>query len=202
MTVTWLGHACFALEEDGYRIIIDPYEGVEGYADVQERAHAVYCSHGHHDHCHAAGVTLLEQRESPFAVEEIAAFHDEVQGAKRGPVTIRVFEAGGIRVCHLGDLGHLLSRGQISAIGKVDVLLIPVGGFYTINAEEAKQVVRQLEPRCVVPMHYRHAPHGLPAVSGVERFLDLFCSGEMTVLPGTSFEVTPELQGILVPSWR
>ena len=94
-----------------------------------------------------------------------------------------------------------LSAEQVSAIGPVDVLLVPVGGFYTVGAEEAKAVVRQIGPRCAVPMHYRHAPHGLANVGGVERFLDLFCSGDVTALPGPSFTVTAETRGILVPAY-
>ena len=202
MTITWLGHACFRLEQGGYSILVDPYEGVEGYPDVCTEANAVCCSHGHHDHNYTAGVTLLPPKENPFAVTEVASFHDEQGGALRGSNTIRVFEADGIRVCHLGDLGHRLSAEQVSAIGPVDVLLVPVGGFYTVGAEEAKAVVRQIGPRCAVPMHYRHAPHGLANVGGVERFLDLFCSGDVTTLPGASFTVTPETRGIVVPTYR
>lgn len=202
MTVTWLGHACFLLEQEGYRIVIDPYTDVEGYPDVKTEAHAVYCSHEHHDHSYREGVTLLPRRESPFAVREIASFHDGEQGALRGENTIRVFTAGGVSVCHLGDLGHVLSEEQVEAIGRVDVLLVPVGGVYTLNGEEAKTVVRQLGPRCTVPMHYRHAPWGLPNVAGVERFLEQFCGGEITVLPGASFAVTPSVSGVLVPSYR
>ena len=202
MTITWLGHACFRLEQGGYSIIIDPYDAVEGYPDICTEANTVCCSHGHHDHNYTAGVTLLPPAEGPFTVTEVASFHDEKEGALRGSNTIRVFEAGGVRVCHLGDLGHPLSAEQVSVIGPVDVLLVPVGGFYTVGAEEAKAVVRQIGPRCAVPMHYRHAPHGLANVGSVERFLELFCGGEVTTLPGASFPVTPETRGSVVPTYR
>lgn len=128
MTITWLGHACFCIEEDGYRLVIDPYTGVEGYPDIHTEAHAVYCSHGHFDHNFTQGVTLLPERACPFSVQEIPAFHDDQGGALRGSVTIRVFSANGVRVCHLGDLGHRLSEEQAAAIGPLDVLLVPVGG--------------------------------------------------------------------------
>ena len=202
MTITWLGHSCFRIEHDGYQIITDPFTGVAGYPDTCTEAHAVYCSHEHFDHNHRAGVTLLPERESPFTVREIASFHDGQGGALRGTNTIRVFTAGGVSVCHLGDLGHLLSGEQAAAIGQVDVLLVPVGSVYTIGPEEAKETVRQLHPRCAVPMHYRHAPYGLPNIGGVERFLELFCSGSVETLPGPSFEVTDRLQEILVPTYR
>jgi len=202
MTITWMGHSCFVIEQDGYRIAVDPYEGVDGYPPLHIAANAVCCSHEHFDHAYRAGVELLPGGRNPFAVREIASFHDGAGGRTRGKNTIRVFTAGGRSVCHLGDLGHLLSGGQIAAIGRVDVLLIPVGGVYTIGPEEAKAVVRQLRPRCAVPMHYRHAPFGLPNLGGAERFLEQFCSGSVGVLPGRSFEVTDELPEILVPSWR
>ena len=89
MRITWLGHACFLLEEDGYRIVTDPYTGVEGYPPLEAEAHAVYCSHHHFDHDAVACVRLLPARESPFHVREIQAFHDDQKGALRGPNTIR-----------------------------------------------------------------------------------------------------------------
>ena len=202
MTITWLGHSCFLIEQDGYRIITDPYTNVAGYPPLRAEAHAVCCSHEHYDHNYREGVTLLPGRESPFTVGEIASFHDGEKGALRGTNTIRTFTAGGYTVCHLGDLGHLLSEEQVGAIGKVDVLLIPVGGVYTIGPEEAKETARRIGARCVVPMHYRHTPYGLPNVSGVERFLELFCSGDVETLPGASFEVTDSLPAVLVPTYR
>lgn len=113
MRITWLGHACFLLEEDGYRIVTDPYTGVEGYPPLEAEAHAVYCSHHHFDHDAVDCVRLLPARESPFHVREIQAFHDDQKGALRGPNTIRVFTAGGVSVVHLGDLGHALSAEQL-----------------------------------------------------------------------------------------
>ena len=202
MTITWLGHACFRLEQGGYSIIIDPYNSVTGYPDIQTEANAVWCSHGHHDHSYTAGVTLLPAGEDPFMVTEIPSFHDGEGGALRGSNLIRVFEAEGVRVCHLGDLGHRLSAEQVSAIGPVDVLLVPVGGFYTIGPEDAKAVAEQIGPRCIVPMHYRHGHHGPDKIGGVEQFLKLFPGGDVTVLPGPSLTVTPETRGIVVPAWR
>lgn len=202
MNVTWLGHSCFLLESDGYRAVLDPYTEVDGYPPLHLSAHAVYCSHDHYDHCFRQGVKLLAGGENPFIVREIPSFHDDAGGKKRGTNTIRVFTADGVSVCHLGDLGHLLNQKQIDAIGAVDVLLIPVGGVYTIDPEQAKQVIHQLHPRCAVPMHYRHAPYGIANLGGVERFLELFCSGSVKTLPGAEFTVTGELPEILVPVWK
>ncbi len=202
MTITWLGHACFLLEEDGCRLITDPYTGVAGYPDTHTEAHAVYCSHGHFDHCFTQGVKLLSKRECPFSVTEVAVFHDDQGGALRGENTIRVFSAGGVRVCHLGDLGHPLSGEQAAAIGPLDVLLIPVGGFFTIGPELAAETVRRLKPRCAVPMHYRHAPYGLSKVGGVDPFLSLFPAGSVKKLDGPSFTVTADLPPVLVPVYQ
>lgn len=202
MTITWLGHSCFLLEEDGYRLVTDPFEGVQGYPDTHARAHAVYCSHDHHDHNYRAGVTLLPERESPFAVEEVATFHDDRGGALRGTNTIRRFTAGGVTVCHLGDLGHALSKEQLRAIGRVDVLLIPVGGFFTIDAAGARAAAQAIAPRCIVPMHYRHPPYGLEQVAGVEAFLRYFRPDEVRRLPDNTFAVTPELPRVIVPAYR
>lgn len=155
MKLTWLGHACFLLEADGYRIVTDPYTGVPGYPSLSVSAHAVFCSHGHFDHNAVDCVTLLPHRDSPFTVREIASFHDDRGGTLRGGNTIRVFTADGISVAHLGDLGHPLS----AAVGRhcpVDAALVPVGGVYTLDAAGAKSVCDALKPRL-------RPPHGTTA---------------------------------------
>ena len=125
MKLTWLGHACFLLEEDGYRIVLDPYTGVAGYPPLHIQAHAVFCSHGHFDHHATDCVELLPERESPFTVREVETFHDDRGGALRGTNTIRIFTAGGLSAVHLGDLGHQLTAEQAAAIGPVDAVLVP-----------------------------------------------------------------------------
>ena len=121
MKLTWLGHACFLLEEDGYRIVLDPYTGVAGYPPLHIQAHAVFCSHGHFDHHATDCVELLPERESPFTVREVETFHDDRGGALRGTNTVRIFTAGGLSVAHLGDLGHPLSAEQLAAYGLTEV---------------------------------------------------------------------------------
>ena len=201
MKLTWLGHACFLLEADGYRIVTDPYTGVPGYPPLSVSAHAVFCSHGHFDHNAVDCVTLLPHRDSPFTVREIASFHDERGGTLRGGNTIRVFTADGISVAHLGDLGHPLSAEQLAAIGPVDAALVPVGGVYTLDAAGAKSVCDALKPRCVLPMHYRHAPYGLAEVGGVEPFLALWPQAEVHRLSGPAIELTKTVSGVLVPQF-
>lgn len=128
MTITWLGHSCFVLESGGCRILLDPFQSVRGLADVEASADAVYCSHGHFDHAYTEKVHLTHGREDPFALREVATFHDDQGGMLRGENTVRCFTAEGLAVVHLGDLGHQLTREQAEAIGPCDVLLVPVGG--------------------------------------------------------------------------
>lgn len=202
MKLTWLGHSCFLLEQGGYRIVTDPYTGVEGYPPLTVSAHAVYCSHHHFDHDAVDLVKLLPPENSPFTVREVETCHDEQGGALRGSNTIRVFTAGGVSVAHLGDLGHQLTAAQHSAIGHVDAVLVPVDGVYTVDANGAKTVCEAIGARCVIPMHYHHAPYGLPNVAGVEDFLRLWPAEDICHLPGQSFEVTADTAGVLVPTFQ
>lgn len=199
MKLTWLGHACFLLEQDGYRIVADPYTGVEGYPELRAAAHGVFCSHQHFDHSAAGQVELLPERDCPFIVREISSFHDDQGGALRGENRIRVFEAGGLAVAHLGDLGHQLSSAQLESIGPVDAVLVPVGGFYTVDAAGAKQICRALSPRWVIPMHYRHASFGLPNVGGVEAFLSLWSPEKIHRTDGPTLELPLPAEGVWVP---
>ncbi|HEY81842.1 MAG TPA: MBL fold metallo-hydrolase [Dehalococcoidia bacterium] len=179
MKVKWLGHAAFLITSDaGIRIITDPYARREdlSYGEIKEPADIVTVSHDHSDHGNIAAV-----RGNPAVVrgtaevkgiklKGIPAYHDEVQGGKRGNNTIFCFEVDGVKVCHLGDLGHQLSAKQVAEIGKVDVLLVPVGGFYTIDATTATQVCRQLAPKVIIPMHFKTDKCAFP-ISGVDEFL-------------------------------
>ena len=199
MKLTWLGHACFTLEQAGYVILLDPYTGVEGYPPLRAAAHAVFCSHQHFDHNAVDLVETLPPRESPFSVREISVFHDDQGGTLRGENTIRVFTAGGLSAAHLGDLGHQLSPEQLAAIGPLDLAMVPVGGTYTVDARGAKAVCEALKPRCVVPMHYRHAPYGLPNVGGVEEFLELWPKERVRRMTGPGLELEAGCSGVLVP---
>lgn len=203
MKLTWLGHSCFLVEQDGYRILLDPYTGVEGYPPLSERGlkvHKILCSHDHHDH------NAVDQAEAvpfegvcPFTIRAVETFHDDRGGALRGPNTIHILSAGGVTVAHLGDLGHQLSPEQVKAIGPLDAVLIPVGGHYTIDAEEAKAVCEALKPRCAVPMHYRQGTRGYAVLTEVEDFLALW--PEVRRLEGPSLEVDGAARGVIVPKF-
>ncbi|MCR5664055.1 MAG: MBL fold metallo-hydrolase [Oscillospiraceae bacterium] len=187
MKLTWLGHACFLLESREGSAVFDPYEpgSVPGLALPPLTADAVLCSHGHHDHSYAVGVKL-SGREPAFSVTEIPCFHDGKKGLLRGKNLIRTVEAEGLRVAHLGDLGHALDAGQLAALGRVDVLLIPVGGHYTIGPAEADALCRALKPRLTVPMHYRGPGFGYEVIAPAEEFLKL--RGQVVRAEGNRFD--------------
>ena len=161
--VTWFGHACFMLTAVK-SLMFDPFKGV-GLPEPKVKADIVLCSHGHSDHNNAATVkheksVVLEgftgsRRIDNISIKGVASFHDEVQGSERGKNSVYVVRLDDIAFCHLGDLGHELSSSQVDMIGPVDVLFLPVGGFYTIGPEEARKVMETLKPRITVPMHYR-----------------------------------------------
>jgi len=179
MKVKWLGHASFAITSDtGTKIITDPYATEENlnYDEIKESADIVTVSHNHSDHNNTAAV-----QDNPEVVRRTtevkgikfrstSTCHDEAGGKKRGSNTIFCFELDGIKVCHLGDLGHPLNDKQAAELGKVDILLIPVGGFFTIDARVASQICDQLKPRVIIPMHYKNSKCAFP-VSGVDEFL-------------------------------
>ena len=128
MRITWLGHSCFALQSGAYVLVVDPYTDVPGCGPLQVEADAVYCSHDHFDHHYLPAVTLRQGGQSPFTVRTLDTWHDDRQGALRGKNLVHIFQAEGLRVVHLGDLGHLLSQEQARQIAGCDALLLPIGG--------------------------------------------------------------------------
>ena len=191
MKITWLGHACFALESDGYRVLLDPYTKVRGHEELQVSAHKTLCSHEHYDHNARDVVAMpLIERSCPFTIETMDTYHDEAQGKKRGKNTVHILKAENMAAVHLGDLGHLLSEEQAEKLRGCDVLMIPVGGTYTIDGALAKKVVEQVQPKAVIPMHYRHGKYGFEELDTVEKFVDLFPEACVQKLSGNEWEVT------------
>jgi len=163
MDISWLGHSCFRIRGSHAIVITDPYPPGLGYSLGKPNAGIVTVSHDHPGHSYVEGIGG-ERRvvDGPGEYEiggvliiGIATFHDGEGGRKRGKNTVYLMEIDEISVCHLGDLGHVLTAEQVEELDNVDVLLLPVGGVSTINAPMAAEVVRQLEPKAVVPMHYK-----------------------------------------------
>ena len=181
MKIKWLGHASFLItSEDGLRIVTDPYSvgGGINYGRIEETADVVTVSHKHYDHDNVASVKgKPEIVDTPGATKVkgidfkgFASYHDEAAGKQRGPNIILCFTLDGMRICHLGDLGHQLEGSKTAEIGKVDILLIPVGGLFTIDAKVATTVCEALNPKVVIPMHYKTARCDYP-IAGVDDFL-------------------------------
>ncbi len=192
MKITWLGHSCFVLEENGFQILLDPYRDVPGWDDISIEADAVYCSHGHFDHAYTEKVRLRSGKRNPFTVRDIPSFHDEQGGKLRGKNMIRRFTAGGVSVTHMGDLGHQLDAEQLAALSGVDALLLPVGGTYTIDAYGAKAVADAVGAKVIVPMHYHSGEYGLPVLLPVDAFIKLFPAELVQRYPGHTLELTPD----------
>jgi L-ascorbate metabolism protein UlaG (beta-lactamase superfamily) len=186
LELTWHGHACFSLTADDFTVVFDPYEDnyVPGFSPLDLEADLVLCSHDHQDHSAAHLIRPRQGHENPFTIAEIPTFHDPEGGALRGRNTIRILSAKGFRVAHFGDLGCALSPAQLAELQGLDVAMIPVGGFYTIDAEEAKELIDTIRPKIVVPMHYRMGQIGLPNVAEVEDFLALV--GDYVYYPGNT----------------
>ena len=163
MKIRWLGHSCFELTtQTGTVVVTDPFDESVGYPRPAVKADLVTVSHDHHDHnCVSAllGQPKIAPRrgEAQFGdvcVAAVPSFHDEVQGKRRGENVIYVIEADGKRVVHLGDLGHMLSPEQLKAVGQPDVLLIPVGGVFTIDGLHAAQLALSVGAKTTVAMHF------------------------------------------------
>ena len=173
LTIIWHGHSCFEIR-GSVSVVFDPFEPgyVPGFQLPQLSADYCFCSHGHGDHSYSKGVTVPS---APPALTShfVDTFHDTQQGAQRGPNRITIVEIDGKTIAHMGDIGHILSEEQIAAVGPVDVLLLPVGGFFTVDAPTAKKIAESLNPGIVIPMHYRGGGFGFDVISTLEDYTSL-----------------------------
>ena len=190
MQITWLGHACFKIQAknngEGITIITDPFDNSIGLKIAKQSADIVTISHQHYDHNNLGAIKLIrssKNEQGAFLIETpgeyeikgvfiqgIPSFHDKKQGADRGINTIYRFEIEGISLAHLGDLGHILNDEQLEKLQGIDIVFIPVGGKYTIDGKEAAEVIQQIEPRIVIPMHYK-VPELKLDIDKVDNFL-------------------------------
>jgi L-ascorbate metabolism protein UlaG (beta-lactamase superfamily) len=171
LKITYLGHAAFLLKAGETRILMDPYAaGTGGYGALSQEADVVTVSHEHSDHNYVQaaqgdpqvlrGLTADGWQDVDYSINgvtfaSVSTYHDNSGGNDRGRNAAFIVEMDGLRLVHLGDLGHLLNEEQVNGLSPVDILLIPTGGHYTIGPAEADQVIEQLSPRVVIPMHYR-----------------------------------------------
>jgi L-ascorbate metabolism protein UlaG (beta-lactamase superfamily) len=184
MKIKWYGHAAFLITSDeGTKIITDPYEpgafgGQLSYGEIKDQADIVLTSHDHADHNYTQDLPGTPQvvkgsgskTLKGVSMKGISTYHDPSKGSERGANTIFTITINNIQVCHLGDLGHLLSAKELAEVGPVDILLIPVGGFFTIDPKEATSVAEQIKPRILIPMHFKTGKCGF-SIAPVEDFL-------------------------------
>lgn len=190
MIIVWHGHACFTLASEQGTLAIDPFVDhyVPGLSPIRLHADQVVCSHEHRDHC-ARDLVRISGCEPTYQLETISTFHDGEEGSLRGTNTIHVITADGLRVAHLGDLGCPLTGEQAARLQDLDALLIPVGGHYTIDAAQAQDIVEQLKPRVVIPMHYRSDSFGYDVLAPLSDFTSL--RRDTVYYGGNRFVLTP-----------
>ena len=179
MKLQYYGHSCFALHcADGTTLVLDPFDETVPYPQCTARCDAALLTHDHFDHNHTQSLTgeFRTIREAGSyavggaSISAIPCFHDEVRGAKRGPNLIYRIEAEGISIAHLGDLGHMPNDEQLAALKGLDLMLIPVGGYFTIETPQAEEIIALAKPRCAVAMHYRIHKTDTNPISTVDQF--------------------------------
>ena len=167
MEITYLGHSSFRIKGKKYIVVTDPYGDEVGFKMPRVTADIVTISHQHHDHNNITAIRGTTKRKDPFIVDGpgeyeigdvsifgIASYHHKSSGGKRGENTIYLISFDGLRLAHLGDLGQKLNEAQLEQLNGVDILFTPVGGTFTIDDNEAVEVIGQIEPRIIIPMHY------------------------------------------------
>ena len=164
MKLEWIGHACFLMTaQDGTAVITDPYDESVGIDMVPLQADLITMSHEHHDHNETSMIVgrpviahgCEEAQAGSVTAKAVSSWHDDAQGAKRGSNAIRIFDIDGMKIVHMGDQGCMPDEEAIAAIADADVMMIPVGGTYTVDAQGAKAIIERAKPRCVIPMHVK-----------------------------------------------
>lgn len=201
MIIQWHGQACFQItssqgKNNHVNIVIDPFDEATGLNLPKMEADILLVSHQHHDHNNVKGVSgtpVLVEGPGEYEIKEvfiqgIPSFHDDSSGKERGQNTIYTIEAEEIKICHLGDFGQKeLTPEQIEKIGPVDILMVPVGGVYTISAKEAVKVMSQIEPSIIIPMHYQ-VPKLKAKLDGLDKFLKTMGMKSITPQPKLSIK--------------
>ena len=184
MDIKWFGQSCFEIKNKNVTVITDPYNDDIGLKLPKLKANIVTVSHNHYDHNNVARVEKANPGKEVFVadtpggdevegvlIEGISTFHDDKKGAGLGLNTIFEMKINGLTVCHLGDLGVSLTDEQVDNLDDIDILFVPVGGTYTLDAKGAVEVIEQIEPRMVIPMHYKTEGLNIKELEGVEKFI-------------------------------
>lgn len=181
MEITYIGHSCFKIKGKEVTLIIDPYSEKIGYKLPKLECDILLCTHDHFDHHNVEGISkysLLIDGPGEYEKQDVLIYgkqtdHDEKEGVERGKNTIYVIDIDGINIMHLGDLGHPLSKEALEKVSDADILMIPVGGTYTLNAKTAAEVISDIEPNIVIPMHYKTKDLvGMDDLDDIDKFLD------------------------------
>lgn len=201
MIIKWLGHSCFQIKlADGKSIVIDPYDESMGYGLIDEKADIVLVSHNHHDHSFVQGIKgeykLIreagEYKSGGIKITGVVANHDDQKGAVRGQVVVNTIQAEGIRVMHMSDIGEMPDDSFFKNAGKIDILMIPVGGVYTIDAKVALEIIEKLSPNITIPMHYMTTVSKIH-LKGIHEFITLAGKEyDISRLGGSSLQITAD----------
>lgn len=183
MEIQWLGHACFRITHRGYTVVIDPFNAdyVNGYGRLSTTADMVLVSHEHYGHNYRQGVKLSGRPESdcPFEITVLETWHDSVCGIMRGSTKMFILEADGLKAVHLGDIGTVLSGGEIGRMYGADALMATAGSCTALPAQEIRRIYDEVFPRVLIPMHYRDGSRGPRRLEHLEALTDLFEAPEM-----------------------
>jgi L-ascorbate metabolism protein UlaG (beta-lactamase superfamily) len=197
MKIKWLGHSCFKVEHNGYSLVLDPYKDSLALRlkKMSAEANEVLTSHDHQDHNYVEAVKFIKTDiENPFTFDRLLSYHDNSKGQKRGENFITIIRADGLKIAHLGDLGCALAKSQIDALQDLDALMIPVGGFFTIGPKDAKEICDILDPKVIIPMHYKGKKFGPLVLSKIESFTKLFNKKDVKNYKTDTIEITKDMQ--------
>ena len=219
MKVTYLGHASFLLESGSTSILIDPYDEKVGYPIPTVQPQVVLISHEHGDHNHVATAKgrprvirglaeggewrTVNEKADGVVITSVPTYHDGTKGTQRGRNTVFLLEAEGLRLVHLGDLGHPLDETSAKALGRPEVLMIPVGGYYTIDAAQARDLVARLRPAITIPMHYKTEVNAGWPIGPIDPFLtDVGKTKKMGHVVAVEKRSLPKEPEVWVMAWK
>lgn len=200
MQIKWIAHSCFLLQDSkGRKLLTDPFDESLGYNIFQGEVDIITISHSHFDHCYTKKIKCnhIVNKTGLFNLCEInvtgiPSYHDKVSGAKRGENIIFIIEMDNYRICHLGDIGYILPEEELKKLGNIDILLIPIGGNFTINGKEAAELAKAINSHIVIPMHYKTS-YLTFELEGLDQFLRYMKNAER--IKSNTLIIENELRG-------